>query len=91
MASGDREFSIRVKQDDVRLLWLSISSRENKKALSPFYHKNYFWQKINVRHPLSVLDSFSIKNVFNDKMDFSLFLFSWDDLFLLAYAFLENK
>ena len=28
-----------------------ISSHENKKALSPFYHKKYFSKKMNVRHP----------------------------------------
>ena len=35
-----------------------------KKPLSPFYHKNYFWWKINVRHPQGVLHLFSIKNNF---------------------------
>ena len=28
---------------------------------------------MNVRHPLSVLYSFSIKNIFNDKMDLGLY------------------
>ena len=32
-------------------------SQENKKALSPFYHKKYFWWKINVRHHMGVLHS----------------------------------
>ena len=29
---------------------LHISSHQNKKALSPFYHKKYFWLKMNVRN-----------------------------------------
>ena len=32
----------------------TISSHENKKALSPFYHKNYFWKKMNVRNSMDV-------------------------------------
>ena len=31
---------------------------------------------MNVRHPQGVLDSFSIKNIFYDKMDFRLFYFN---------------
>ena len=30
---------------------------------------------MNVRHPMGVLQSFSIKNIFYDKMDFRLFYF----------------
>ena len=30
---------------------------------------------MNVRHPMGVLDSFSIKNIFYDKMDFRLSYF----------------
>ena len=45
-----------------------ILSHENKKALSPFYHKKYFLWKMNVRHPTGFLLSFSIKNIFYDKM-----------------------
>ena len=30
---------------------------------------------MNVRHPLGILHSFSIKNIFNDKMDLRLFCF----------------
>ena len=51
------------------------SSHENKKALSPFYHKKYFWQNMNVRHPIFVLHSFSIKNIFYYKIDLRLFYF----------------
>ena len=51
------------------------SSPENEKALSPFYHEKYFSQKMNVRHPMDVLHSFSIKNIFCDKMDLRLFYF----------------
>ena len=35
----------------------------------------YFWEKINVRHPEDALYSFSIKNIFYDKMDLRLFYF----------------
>ena len=30
---------------------------------------------MNVRHPMSVLHSFTIKNIFYDKMDLELFYF----------------
>ena len=30
---------------------------------------------MNVKHPMGVLHSFSIKNIFYDKMDFRLFYF----------------
>ena len=53
---------------------LHISSHQNKKALSPFYHKKYFWLKMNVRNK-GVLHSFSIKSIFYDKMDLRLFYF----------------
>ena len=53
----------------------NISPHENKKALSPFYHEKYFWQKMNLRHPIDVLYSFSIKNIFDNKMDLRLFYF----------------
>ena len=42
---------------------------------SSFYHKKYFWYKMNVEHPMGVLHSFSIKNIFYDKMDLRLFYF----------------
>ena len=47
-----------------------------RKTLCPFYHKKYFWWKMIVRHPEVVLHSFSIKNIFDDKMDFKV----WDKL-----------
>ena len=48
----------------------NISSlHENMKALSSFYHKNIFWEKMNVRHSMGVLHSFSIKNIFYDRME----------------------
>ena len=53
---------------------LHISSHQNKKALSPFYQKKYFWLKMNVRNK-GVLHSFSIKSIFYDKMDLRLFYF----------------
>ena len=34
---------------------------------------------MNVRHPVGVKHSFSIKNIFYDKMDLRPFLFSSDD------------
>ena len=34
--------------------WSTISSHENKKALRQFYHKKYFWKKMNVRHPMGL-------------------------------------
>ena len=49
-------------------------SHENKQALSPFYYKKYFWQKMKVRYPF--LHSFSIKNILYDEMD----LFSCDEM-----------
>ena len=39
----------------------NVSSNENKKALIPFYHKKYFWKKMN-----GVLHSFFVKNTFYD-------------------------
>ena len=34
-------------------VWYEPESwNENKKALSPFDHKIYFWQKKGVRHPM---------------------------------------
>ena len=47
-----------------------ISSYENKKALSPFYHKNIFERKQMYR--MAVLHSFLPKN-FYDKMDLRLY------------------
>ena len=38
---------------------------------------------MNVRYPMGVLHSFSIKNIFYDKMDFRLFYFRMT-IFLLA-------
>ena len=32
---------------------------------------------MNLRHPMGVLHSFSIKNIFYNKMDFVLFIFKW--------------
>ena len=52
----------------------------HKQALSPLYPKKYFLYKMNVRHPVVVLNSFSIKNSFYDKMDLRLFLFSCDEM-----------
>ena len=40
-----------------------------KKNLSPFYHKK------NLGHLMGVLHSFSIKNIFYDKMDLGFFYF----------------
>ena len=53
----------------------AIDSHGNKKAVSPFYHKKYFWHQMNVRQPYVVLHSFSIKNIFYDKIDWQLFYF----------------
>ena len=46
-----------------------------KKAYVHFIIKNYVWQKMNVRHAMGVLNSFSIKNMCYDKMDLKLFYF----------------
>ena len=46
-------------------------SRENKKALSPFYQK-----KILIENELGVLHSFSMKHIFYGKMNLRLFYFS---------------
>ena len=37
---------------------------------------------MNVRHPMFVLHSFSIKNIFYDKMNLRVFLFPCDDVTL---------
>ena len=42
---------------------------------------------MNVRHPMGVLHSFSIKNIFYDKIDLKLFLFSSDELFTILFYF----
>ena len=61
-----------------------ISSDENEsilssEALSQFYFKIYFSKKKkkkkNARHPYGVLHSFSIKDIFYDRMDFRFFYF----------------
>ena len=59
-----------------------------KKILSPFYHKKYFWWKMNVRHPMGMLDSFSLKNIFNYKMDLRLFnvFTSWEMSFICLFS-----
>ena len=57
------------------LLKTYISPHENKKTLSPFYHKNYVSQKKNVKHSIGILHSFSIKTIFYDKIDLRLFNF----------------
>ena len=46
---------------------------------------------MNLRHPIGVLHSFSIKNIFYDKMDLKLFLFSCEDLKTTGYLFLIGK
>ena len=38
---------------------------------------------MDVRHPYGVLHSFSIKNIFYDKIDLQPFLFSFDEMFYL--------
>ena len=52
----------------------TISSLENKKAFSPFYRKKCFWWQMNVTHPMGALHSFSIENIFYDKMDLTHFI-----------------
>ena len=56
-------------------IWSKTSPHQNKKAVSLFYHRKYFWGKMNARHPVGVLHSFSIKNIFYDKMDLRFFYF----------------
>ena len=55
------------KHLNVIILGLNILSHENKKALSPFYHENIF--------DMGVLHSFSIKNIFYNKMELRFFYF----------------
>ena len=53
-------------------------SHENKKAVSPFYHKNIFdrkWMQDTRR--------VSIKNNFYNKMDLRFFIFTWQYIFIL--------
>ena len=52
-----------------------ISSHQNKKAVSPFYQKKIFLIENKCTPPMGVLHSFSIKNIFYDKMDLRLFYF----------------
>ena len=51
-----------------------ISSHENKKVLSPFYHEKIFLIQ-NERTLENECTSFSIKNIFYDKMDLRPFYF----------------
>ena len=44
---------------------------------------------MNVRHPMGVLHSFSIKNIFYDKMDLRLFYFDVAFLEICKIQFLE--
>ena len=55
-------------------------SLENKRALKPFHHKNYFWYKINAKQTMGALDSFSIKNLFCHKIELKIFLFLCDEI-----------
>ena len=41
---------------------------------------------MNVKHPLGVLHSFSIKNIFHDKIDFKAFLFSCGKILINNYS-----
>ena len=53
----------------------SLDVRFEDMAWSLFYHKKYFWNKVNLTHPYCVLHSFSIKNIFYNKMDLRFFPF----------------
>ena len=46
---------------------------------------------MNVRHPMGVLHSFSIKNIFFDKMDLKTFLFSCDKIFMITKDIIHPK
>ena len=61
----------------------SLSSHENGKSFILFYHRKYFWYIINVRHYVGFLNSFSIKNIFCDKMDWNFFYFRVTILFYI--------
>ena len=63
-----------------------------KKAVRPFYQK-YFWQKINVRNPMGVLHSFSIKNNFCDKtfFYFSVTICMEGTLVFLVLVFMRER
>ena len=54
--------------------WNINLSHENKKTLSPFYYEKTFLIE-NECEALGVLHSFSIKNIFYDKVDLRLFYF----------------
>ena len=43
---------------------------------------------MNVRHPMGMLDSFSLKNIFNYKMDLRLFnvFNSWEMSFICLFS-----
>ena len=43
---------------------------------------------MNVRYPMGVLHSFSIKNIFFDKMDLRLFYVDVTNFFLYCYCFI---
>ena len=61
----------------------------NKKALSPFYHKKYFLQKVSVRHPMGVLwvayIHFLSKIFFTLKWTLKGFLFLYDEIVHLNF------
>ena len=46
-----------------------------KKTLSPFYHKIIFLIENEYKAPIGILQSFSVKNIFYDKIDFRRFYF----------------
>ena len=43
---------------------------------------------MNVRHPMGVLHSFSIKNIFHEKMDLMLLFFVWRNIPLTCHIML---
>ena len=56
-----------------------------KRLISPHQNKTYFTQ------PMGVLHSFSIKNIFHDKMDLVVFLFCCGDLLVGRFSSIRQK
>ena len=68
-----------------------ISSHENEKALSPFYHKKIFLLEKDCKTPISYI--FSQKYLFYDKMDSRFFYFRvtiYNNSFLSIFRYLLN-
>ena len=53
--------------------FIDISLHEDKRALSLFCYKKYFWSKMNVKTPIDCPTFILYQSTFYDKMDVTLF------------------